>query len=56
MVKKISPFVLQDTEYNKFLKIIAYYSKEQQKIVSVREVVVEMINDKYAEITGSIKW
>jgi hypothetical protein len=56
MSKKISPFDLQDVEYNKFLKILAHYSKDRQKIVSVREAVVELINEKYAEITGSMEW
>jgi hypothetical protein len=56
MSKKISPFELQDAEYNKFLKILAHYSKDKQKIISVREVVVELINEKYIEITGSIEW
>ena len=56
MTKKISPFDLKDAEYNKFLKIIAHYSRDKQKIVSVREAVVELINEKYKEITGSMEW
>lgn len=56
MSKKISPFELKDVEYNKFLKILAHYSKDNQKIISVREAVVAMINEKYVEITGSIEW
>ncbi|MBC8146852.1 MAG: hypothetical protein H8E98_02570 [Bacteroidetes bacterium] len=54
--KKIAPIVLDKETYAKLLKIIAKYSNDKVKFVSIRGAIVELIDEKYQEISGSIKW
>jgi len=54
--KKIAPFDLDTNTYKKLQKIIAKYSDENIKFISIREAIVNLIDEKYKEISGSIKW
>ncbi len=54
--KKIPPFEVDYETYKKLQKIIAKMMDETDKFVSVREVMVTLIDEKYNEISGSIQW
>lgn len=54
--KTLAPMILEIDTYDKLLKIIANYSNIKTDTVSVREAVVNLIEEKYQSISGSIKW
>ncbi|MBT4208632.1 hypothetical protein HOE22_09865 [Candidatus Woesearchaeota archaeon] len=54
--KKIAPIELEVVTFKKLQKIIAKYSDDGVKFVSVREALVNLIDEKYEQISGSIKW
>ncbi|MBC8428452.1 hypothetical protein H8D04_01070 [bacterium] len=54
--KRLPPFELEIDTYKKLQKIIAKYSDERIKFVSVREALTSLIEEKYEQISGSIKW
>lgn len=54
--KKIPPFEVDYETYKKLQKIRAKMMDETDKFISVREVMVTLIDEKYNEISGSIRW
>ena len=54
--KKIPPFDVDFDTYKKLQKIIAKFSDETDKFISVREALITLIDAKYNEISGSIRW
>lgn len=54
--KKIAPIQLEVETFQKLQKIIAKYSDDDAKFVSVREALVNLIDEKYEQISGSIRW
>lgn len=54
--KKIAPIELGIETYKKLQKIVAKYSDERVKFVSIREALVSLIDEKYQQISGSIRW
>ena len=54
--KTLAPLTIEIKTYDKLLKIMAKYSNEKTKIISVREAIEKIINEKYKQISGSIRW
>ena len=54
--KTLAPLAIEIKTYDKLLKIMAKYSNEKTKIVSVREAIEKIIDEKFKQISGSIRW
>ena len=53
--KTLAPMILEIDTYDKLLKIISNYSNIKTDTVSVREAVVNLIEEKYQSIRGSMR-
>jgi hypothetical protein len=54
--KTLAPMILEIDTYDKLLKIISNYSNIKTDTVSIREAVVNLIEEKYQSISGSMRW
>jgi len=54
--KKIPPFEIELDTYKHLQTIIAKRSYDTESFVSIREVLVLLIEKEYLEISGSIRW
>jgi len=54
--KTLAPITIELPIYDKLLKIISKYSDEKTDTVSVREAIVNLIEEKYQSISGSMRW
>ncbi|MBC8304893.1 MAG: hypothetical protein H8E55_55155 [Pelagibacterales bacterium] len=54
--KKIAPMKVDIETYKKLQLIVAKYSHDNVKFISIKEAFVNLIDEKYKQISGSIKW
>ena len=47
--KRLPNIFMEDTDYNKLLKIISIYSLKSNKKISIKEAIVNLIREKKIE-------